>query len=348
MKKLAVFLSSLLVIGTLTAKENGSKKSIFDQRLVETTFSTGFTKANINKITGTKIKSNPIVWGAIRLALFPDSYNVSLGYSKTFQNEDYTENAKIDNSAEQVTLSVPFKSVGLTGFEFLYKKYKFNSSLEVKKDNIIGFVLPNNRDKDRKILLDNSSSVLKARAGRTLPIYIELEKFELRRYLKDKVKNGDMNFFVSLFQEQLTKPWEDKRLNEIYDYPERVTIVYGKTLFTSQGIAFGGNVERHKLNRGFSLKNFTIDMSRMDIDLTDNYSLEEKISNNLKGYKVSAFLEAGYRFPTPFIKTKSYMLLSVFGKYDYFYLSNSGIFGKIDEADLSSDYFYGAEISLTF
>lgn len=349
--KILIFLS-FFIISFLQAEDIPQEEKSF-KFLGDVTLSAGMTYITIDDIVtghGTEaaiVETDPIAWGGFKAILFPESLNISFGYSTTFTTStDETTSTQSDreNTSEQIKLAIPITDYFLAK----YTKYTFNSSFTATKT--VAYLDKSNTSavNGTYYFVDNGVEVIDE--GETTGASIESKRYD---FLFRIPLGSNIVPYFGYFQEELIKPWSDTTtkwyliVNNVVTSTPFAT-VYKEARFETKGFTFGTTIKDSELSPGLSISEFGMDIALLEIYLTDNYNLKDNknISTYDSLYKLSINMEIAYKSDTKFLGDSSNFIFAVFGKYDHHYIDyvNSN---KVD-LNLSDDYIYGFRASLVF
>lgn len=318
------------------------------------TLSTGVTFATINDIVSGSntqagdVETDPIKWGSLKATLLPNSIDLGLSYSKTFNDvKDTSNDVSKDtrqNSSEQFKASLPILDFAI----LRYNKYAFNSSFTATKQ--VDYVDRSNISTSQYSVLDTDPGITVINPGQTVGANINSTRYEVS-FLNNLFKNFNLKSSVGVFSETLEKPWSDTTMVWKNSSNQEIAMVYKAARFENKGLTFGVFQKDQDLDYGFSLTNFAFDIAKTDITLTDHYNFDNYYgyTGGVSCYKLSLDTEVAYKAHTRFFGDKSNLLFAMFMKWDSYDASRTNnTNGQPETAALSDDFIYGIRASLVF
>ena len=347
------------------------KEAYKNDNLVSGILDFKYTTIYINPIekqvddTGSGIKVADIQTDSIGIItagviFLPQTRRISLTYSQSLQggakNSEANTNSK-DEGVEQVALSI----MATDNIEIAYTKYKLNSYMTVYDNEKAILVGTSNTTAKTGNLSDTDTGVTVLNGGESATLAVIKDRADIKYYFDGKSLFGT-KYYTGIYYEKFQKPWCSGfevwfDVNQGYD--SKVAVVYTDSVFTSYGISTGVKKEFKELSNGFNLKRLDGSLGLLDIQLTDNYNLSDKMAeqSGQQGYKLTLTTELAYK--QEFSK-KRYGVLSAFVNYDYYYIdlghtytsySPTGDYAnnlKGSSLSLSNDFTFGFNATLIF
>jgi hypothetical protein len=361
MKLQKILISSLMALsGTLlfaadVANTTDVDKDVSKSKLADVSISVGSTYSYINPITDVDINTDPIQVGSLNVVLLPGQLDLHLGYSRTFTSTD-SDTGKVSSAkhaAEQINVELPFAKIGLDGWSVLYNHYLFNTSLTPTGSRDVWMFDKTNTTAVTGSVGVNDQGVSQLVKGENGQLTIKIDRYEVRKYVDKKFmnSNGDnissgSGAYLALFYEDLEKPFEDPTANWYYeDSGEKVIVIYSQANFKSIGLSFGEKIDDKFLDKGLNLSKMHIDLASTTVNLTDNFSLKDKLSDNYQLYRTSLGGEIAYKIPLSYIKGN--LVFGAYANYDYYYIDDSTD-SSGQSLPISDDYLVGARVALHF
>jgi len=292
--------------------------------------------------------------------ILPKTYRIELTYSQSFKGGAKHSEAAVnatDEGVEQIALSL----MATDNIEVGYTKYKLNSYMTVFDNEKAILVGTSNTTAKSGNLSDSDTGVHTLYGGENATLAVIKDRFDLKYYFNGKSIFGT-KYYTGVYYEKFQKPWCSGfevwfEVNEGYDH--KVAVVYTDSVFTNYGISTGLKKDFKELENGFNLKRLDGSIGLLDIQLTDNYNLSDKMAeqSNQQGYKITLASEIAYKYS---FSQKRYGVLSAFVNYDYYSIdlgrthtsySPTGQYAnnlKGSSLTLSNDYTFGINATLIF
>jgi hypothetical protein len=326
-------------------------------KLANVSISVSSTYSYINPITDVDINTNPIQTGSLDVILLPDDLGLHLGYSRTLTATANSETGKVSSTkhaAEQINIELPLSKIYLDGWSLLYTHYLFNTSLTPTGNRDVWLIDKSNSTAVTGSVSADDGGVSRLIKGENGQLTIKINRYEIRKYIdkrfagidvsSEKRKEGN-GAYLALFYEELEKPFEDPTAEWYADNGEKIVVVYSQASFKSIGISFGAKLNDDRLKQGFNISHIYFDFAKTEIDLTNNFSLEDKLSDNYQLYRASMGGEIAYKIPLSYIKGS--LVFGAYANYDYYYIDDTQT-SNDQSLPISDDYLVGARVALHF
>ncbi len=349
-----IILSSVAALALLsTAAVAEEKKSPLelpdDVQRVEFEISTGVDWITIDEPTSGsgkqagEIVTDPIPSLSFRAGLnLTENIGLSFEYKRTIEATD-DDSVSIQTGQKKNNASAYNFSLTPGDFLIKYDKYSFNSSFKALYD--VRYVSRSETETvNGSTVPSTNPGIQMITTGEIVGASIDSERVELSYFF-----NKEKHKYFGLFHSILEKPWSDTQSTWTNGTNE-VAYVYKDAQFTSTGITYGiYKTDKELKSNKLTISNFHIDIGTLDISLTDNYNLTDKLQTSTSAtYKVSMGGELAYKFPTKALSKGSYLKLSAYGNYDYYYLDTDTTSDADQAVDLSDDFMYGVKATLLF
>jgi hypothetical protein len=325
-------------------------------KLANVSISVASTYSYINPIREVDINTDPIQVGSLNVVLLPGQLDLHLGYKRTFTSTANSDTGKVSSAkhaAEQISVELPFAKIGLYGWSMLYKHYLFNTTLTPTGSRDVWMFDKTNTTAVTGSVNVNDQGVSYLAKGENGQLTIKMDRYEIRQYLKEDFLNSNSyhissgsGSYAALFYEDLEKPFEDPITDWVDpDSGEKSVIIYSQANFKSIGLSFGEKIDDKFLDRGLNISKMHIDFAKTIVKLTDNYSLEDKLSVNYQLLRASMGGEIAYKIPLSYIKGS--LVFGAYANYDYYYIDDTQT-SNDQSLPISDDYLVGARVALHF
>jgi len=306
------------------------------------------------------IKTDSIGIISAGVIFLPQTRRITLTYSQSIQGGAPDTESTVDSKnegVEQITLSV----MATDNIEIGYTKYKLNSYMTVYDNEKVILVGSTNTTAKSGNLSDTDEGVDILQGGDSATLAVVKDRLDMKYYFDSKSIFGT-KYYTGVYYEKFQKPWcsgFEVWFDVDQGYDQKVAVVYSDSLFTSYGISTGVKKEFKDLNDGFNLKRLDGSLGLLDIQLTDNYNLSDKMAeqSNQQGYKLTLTSEIAYKKK---FTNRSYGVVSAFVNYDYYYIDlgwtntsyeTTGDYAnnlKGGEVTLSDDITFGVNLTFIF